>query len=169
MYRAENRIARPIRCPVWSLISGLPEEQRPALVRGDCAFGNENVMCELEGIVQSYLFKLKQTAHVKRLLKRLWKHRSWCDVGQGWEACEDNLTLTGWSKSRRVIVMRHAVRGELVAELPKAKRGNIKSIKNTLLTAEQTSLCFIDENAPEKLWQYAVLVTNTDLPVLACP
>lgn len=147
------------------LIVDLPEAQRPALVRGDCAFGNEKVMCELEGIAQSYLFKLRQTANVKRLLTRLWRHRSWCDVGQGWEACEDNLTLTGWTRSRRVIVMRHAVRGELVAELPRAKRGSIKSIKNTPLT-EQTNLCFIDENAPEKLWEYAVLVTNTNLPVV---
>lgn len=47
-------------------------------------------------------------------------------MGQGWEACEDNLTLSGWIKSRRAFVMRRDVRGELVAELPKAKRGRKK-------------------------------------------
>lgn len=144
------------------LITELPNEQRPTLVRGDCAFGNEHVMRELEDIAQPYLFKLKQTANVKRLFTRLWQHHAWYDVGQGWEACEEQLRLTGWTQSRRVIVMRHAVRGELVAEVKKAKRP-AKATKNA--QAQQISLCFIDENAPEKLWEYAVLVTNTDLAV----
>ena len=145
------------------LITGLSKEQRPTLVRGDCAFGNEHIMRELEDIKQTYLFKLKQTANVKRLFTRLWRQSTWCDVGQGWEACEDKLTLTGWTQSRRVIVMRHAIRGELVAEVKKTKR-RTKAIKEA--QAQQMSLCFIDENAPEKLWEYAVLVTNSDFAVV---
>lgn len=147
------------------LITDLPDGQRPTLVRGDCAFGNENVMREMEEIEQPYLFKLRQTANVKRLFTRLWRHRAWCDVGQGWEACEDELKLSGWTQSRRVIVMRHAIRGDLVAQVQKTKRKKIKALGHT--EPQQTSLCFIDENAPEKLWEYVVLVTNTSLPV-AC-
>lgn len=147
------------------LISELPKEQRPQLVRGDCGFGNEAMMCELEAIQQSYLFKLKQTANVKRLIARQWKQRCWSDAGQGWEACEDRLTLTGWTRARRVIVMRHAIRGDLLAEVPKAKRGSAKSGKSKKTEATQTSLHFIDENAPAKLWEYAVLVTNSDYDI----
>jgi hypothetical protein len=144
------------------LIADLPSEQRPYLVRGDCGFGNEVVMNELESIHQSYLFKLRQSSNVKRLIARLWKQRYWVDVGQGWEACEDSLTLQGWSKARRVVVMRHAVRGDLVTEAPKNKRHQAKIGDRKKRQSAQTSLCFIDENAPTKLWEYAVLVTNTE-------
>ena len=67
------------------LLSTLRPEQRPKLVRGDCAFGNEKMMCELEECEQSYLFKLKQSANVKRLVQRQWRQSCWRDVGQGWE------------------------------------------------------------------------------------
>jgi Transposase DDE domain group 1 len=147
------------------LISRLPKEQRPQLVRGDCGFGNENVMCELETIEQAYLFKLKQSSNVKRLIERQWRQRAWRDAGQGWEACEDTLKLTGWTQARRVIVMRHAVKGNLVAEVQKPERKSGKSAKSKKQEPQQTSLCFIDENAPAKLWEYAVLVTNTTYEV----
>jgi Transposase DDE domain group 1 len=142
------------------LIGRLPKAQRPQLVRGDCGFGNEAVMCDLEAIAQYYLFKLKQTSNVKRLIARQWRQRAWRDAGQGWEACEDTLTLTGWTKARRVIVMRHAVKGNLVAESSKTKR-NAGSTKSKHHEPQQICLQFADENAPIKLWEYAVLVTNT--------
>lgn len=148
-----------------ALICGLPNEQRPYLVRGDCAFGSETVMCELESIKQSYLFKLKQTSNVKRLIERQWRQRFWHDAGQGWEACEDSLKLTGWTQARRVIVMRRAIRANLIAEIPNVSQKNKKLGKNKKIEPAQTSLCFIDENAPSKLWEYAVLVTNTDYQV----
>lgn len=142
------------------LICGLAPEQRPRLVRGDCAFGNEGVMCELEEIEQHYLFKLKQTANVKRLIERQWQQSEWCDVGQGWQACEDSLKLTGWSQARRVIVMRHAVKGELLVETSKSKRRGKKSAKGKD-QAPQQSLIFVDKNESAKIWEYAVLVTNS--------
>ena len=146
------------------LIGRLPIEQRPKLVRGDCAFGNEGAMCDLEAIEQPYLFKLKQTSNVKRLIERQWRQRAWHDAGQGWEACEDTLKLSGWTRARRVIVMRHMVRGDLVVETPKTKRRSAKS-KDKKQESKQTTLAFVDQNAPTKLWEYAVLVTNADYEV----
>ena len=146
------------------LICGLPPEQRPRLVRGDCGFGNEGVMCELEEIWQHYLFKLKQTANVKRFIERQWQQSEWCDVGQGWQAYEDSLKLTGWSQARRVIVMRHAVKGELLVETPGAKRRGKKSAKGKA-QAPQQSLIFVDKNEPAKIWEYAVLVTNSSYEI----
>lgn len=143
------------------LVTGLPAGQRPHLVRGDCAFGIEGVTCELEAIEQAYLFKLKQSPNVKRLIERQWGRGDWVDAGQGWEACEDMLKLAGWTRARRVVVMRHAVRGSLLAELPKGKRARAVSKKLAKPEARQASLALIDTNGPVKLWEYAVLVTNT--------
>lgn len=55
------------------LLQALPAEERPRLVRGDIAFGVDPVMSELEQMEQAYLFKLKQTTGVKRLIERLWR------------------------------------------------------------------------------------------------
>lgn len=76
------------------VIGRLPKEQRPQLVRVNCGFSNEVVIRELEGIEQPCLFKLKQTSNVKRLIERQWRRHDWCDVGQGWQACDGSLTLT---------------------------------------------------------------------------
>jgi hypothetical protein len=142
------------------LITGLDKALRPRIVRGDCAFGNEVVMRELEDIEQDYLFKLKQTSNVKRLIERQWGRRDWCDAGQGWEACEDKLTLTGWTKARRVVVMRRAIKGELTAQAPKTRRARAKA--NGTSSAQQACLQFDHERyAPARLWEYVVLVTNT--------
>lgn len=146
------------------LIGRLAREQRPTLVRGDCGFGNERVMRELEDIGQPYLFKLKQSSNVKRLIERQWRRREWCDVGQGWQACDDSLKLTGWTSARRVIVMRRAIKDNLVAEATKPKRSS-KSTKKDKQELAQTCLQFVDVNGPIKIWEYAVLVTNSDYDI----
>lgn len=133
-----------------SLLEGPTPEQRPALVRGDCAFGNERVMAEMEELEQSYLFKLRQTAGVKRLIKRLWSRRQWQAVGHGFDAVEAELQLAGWSRARRVVVLRRRVKDPLLAEV----------------TAQgQQTLLFADAAGDAKLWEYAVLVTNTAHPL----
>lgn len=135
-----------------ALLEELPQAQRPKLVRGDCAFGSEGEMSALEGIGQPYLFKLRQSAGVKQLVKRQWTRRDWCGVGQGWEACEDELRLTGWTQRRRVIVMRRVRKTDLVVEAKRAGRKGKAQV--------QAELHFIDENEPIKSWEYAVLVCN---------
>ena len=97
------------------LLEGLAPEERPVLVRGDIGFGNERVMAEMEEIGQRYLFKLKQTPGVKRLIERLWRQGDWQGVGQGFDAVEGELRLAGWSGARRVVVLRQPVKSSLVA------------------------------------------------------
>ena len=36
----------------------------------------------------------------------------WEDAGQGWEGLEDTLTLVGWSRARRVMVLRRKLTGD---------------------------------------------------------
>ena len=87
-----------------ALLEGLPQGQRPQLVRCDCAYGSEGEMSALQAIGQACLFKLRHSAGVKTLVKRQWQRRDWCPVGPGWDAGEDTLHLTGWTARRRVIV-----------------------------------------------------------------
>ena len=141
------------RAGLLALLEEMPEHQRPKLVRGDCAFGSEGEMGALEAIGQPYLFKLRQSAGVKRLVQRQWTRRHWDSVGQGWEACEDVLRLTGWNQTRRVIVMRRVRKLDLIVEAKRAGRGKGKE-------QVQAELHFIDENEPVKSWEYAVLVCN---------
>jgi hypothetical protein len=71
------------------VLDSLGKGKLPALVRGDCGFGNEPFIVELERRGQPYLFKLRQTSGVKKMLRRQFarKDRSVpgpCD--QGWSA-----------------------------------------------------------------------------------
>jgi hypothetical protein len=134
-----------------TLILALPPEKRPKLVRGDNAFGNEPVMRELEGIGQPYLFKLRQTSGVKQLIERQWASQDWQEVGQGFQAVETELQLSSWSRARRVVVLRRAVKGELAIESKTGKRAK-----------RQASLQFAEPLQPVKVWEYTVLVTNAD-------
>ncbi len=54
--------------------------------------------------------------------------------------------------------MRRAVRGEVLAEVPKGKRGG-KRAKNGTQEPNQLCLAFVDPNTPAKLWEYAVART----------
>jgi hypothetical protein len=137
------------------LLKALPAEERPRLVRGDIAFGVDPVMSELERMAQAYLFKLKQTTGVKRLIERLWRQTDWQDMGDGYHVAETRLQLSGWDHDRRVVVVRRAVRQSLVVEAKKA--GKAKG---------QQTLEFANVDAG-KLWEYAVLVTNSDFDLAA--
>jgi hypothetical protein len=136
-----------------TLLKALPEKQRPHLVRGDIAFGVDPVMRELEDMRQAYLFKLKQTAGVKRLIERLWRDTDWQRMGDGYHAAETRLKLTGWEQDRRVVVVRRAVKHSLAVEAK--PDGKCKG---------QQSLQFANVDAG-KLWEYAVLVTNSEYPL----
>ena len=135
-----------------TLLKALPPEQRPRRVRGDSAFGHQPVMAELESIEQKYLFKLRQTAGVKRLIERQWSRHDGKDIGQGYHAVESNLKRAGWHDARRVVVLRRAVKDALVIEGKAAGKREKRP----------QSLHFADPLEPVKLWEYAVLVTNAE-------
>ena len=102
---------------------------------------------------------------MKTLIKRQWTRRDWTSVGQGWDACEDGLRLTGWTQSRRVIVMRRVRKLDLIVEVQGEVKGKVKvkvkrNGRGKGKDATQTELHFIDENEPVKSWEYAVLVCN---------
>ena len=44
---------------IWAWLDALPAAERPALLRGDIAYGNESVLREAEARYQPYLTKLR--------------------------------------------------------------------------------------------------------------
>lgn len=134
---------------LFRLLESLPADRRPRLIRGDIAFGNEPIMGRAEGLNQGYLFKLRLTKNVKALIEKLFNAPQWEPAGQGWEGVDSEVRLSGWSKSRRVAVLRRRIRPESLT------RQN-----------EQRRLQFCLDNDPGQIYEYAVLVTNADYPVL---
>lgn len=131
-----------------TLLDELSESHKPALVRGDCGFGNEPFILDLEQRNQNYLFKLKQTAGAKKLLTNLFRREDWvAPLGgdQGWWAIEDTLKLSGWSKARRVIVLRRLTK---------------KDIALTKKDAAQYELLLPGERV--QAWEYTILVSNAE-------
>jgi len=135
-------------------LDGLPPERKPKLVRGDNAFGNDELMKELESRQQGFLFKLKMTKNVKRHIAKLFNYSDWIDAGQGWEGQDGELKLLGWLQKRRVVVLRRAIKGEIV-------------IKDE----GQRMFSFVDSNNKngKKItgYEYTVLATNTDYEILS--
>ena len=126
------------------LIERLPIEKRPHLVRGDAGAGGEPTMAALETHGQPYLFKQRLTSNIKRHIERAFARGDWSDAGQGWQGQDGEIQLSGWSKSRRIVVLRRPLIGE------------------TLLceNEEQLQLAFVEKERPIKGYEYAVLVTD---------
>lgn len=102
---------RAVSQTFWRWWEELSPSQRPHLLRGDCAFGNENFLCGCEQPEhqQQYLFRLRLTRGGQALIRKLSHRGGWKDCGQGWHGQEDQLLLQGWSRKRRVIVLRRRI------------------------------------------------------------
>lgn len=115
------------------------------------AYGNESVLREAETRDQPYVSKFKLTSNVKALIKKLFRQSGWEDAGQGWEGMEDSLTLSGWTRARRIVVLRRKLTGEM------------------LLTGKdepQGKFAFIEGDVPKARYEYAIPVTSTAHPIL---
>ena len=89
---------------LWAFLDRTPRDLWPALLRGDSGFGNEGVMRESEARRLPYLFKLRLTRNVRRMIEKL-SGRDWVSAGQGFWAKESEVRLEGWSRQRRAIVL----------------------------------------------------------------
>jgi hypothetical protein len=87
----------------------------------------------------AYLFRLRMTANVRRALMKVMDERDWLDAGQGWWGKEASLRLVGWSRYRRVILLRRKL--------------------------HQPRLSFAEVVPGKEVWEYAALVTSLDSEV----
>jgi hypothetical protein len=138
-------------------------DKAPALVRGDCGYGNEDIIdvCEQRGL--RHLLRLRKTANVKRLIERLFRREDWThatEASQGWQAIEDELRLSGWSKARRVVVLRRRIRHDIA--LTAKKRGQHEANEQLVLALPHDE---VQDNA--QVWEYTVLATNATYDIAA--
>jgi hypothetical protein len=88
----------------------------PSLLRGDNDWGNKAVMSEAERRGQPYLFKLRLRRGVKRVLERAMCETDWQNAGAGWQGKWGAVRLLGWSRQRRVVLLRRRLRQVLLTE-----------------------------------------------------
>lgn len=151
--RPGNESAAKYTMPgLWTFLEGLPRGARPAFLRGDCNFGNERDMCDAEARSIAYVFKLRQTSNVKKLIRAVFSQGQWVPAGQGWEGVEDLLRLSGWTKKRRVLVLRRRLKTAIALE------GG-----GTALGTQQLQLVETEEGVVH--YEYVVLITSLSGPI----
>ena len=138
---------------LWALVDRIPRDCWPTLLRGDSGIASESVMGQAEQRGIDYLFKLRLTKNVKGLIQRTFAKRGWQDAGQGWQGKEETLRLHGWSRQRRVMVLRRKLKGSVVA-----------GVRDGF---DQLQLGFAEIEDDTELYEYAVLATSLQEDVLA--
>jgi hypothetical protein len=137
---------------LWRLLDHLGPHRSPSLLRGDKAWGVEPVMAEAEQRDLAYLFRLRLTKNVRGALERSMRDANWSDAGRGWEGKETALRLMGWSRQRRIILLRRKLRGDL-------------AMAETAQSA-QKRLSFAEIDSSGEVWEYAALVTSLNDEIL---
>ena len=100
--------------------------------------------------------RLRQTANVQRLVARQFARQDWSRADhQGCQMVEDQLQLHGWSKKRRVVVVRQRIRGGIARE----RRVDDKQLR--------LELAGPSVHEGERLWEYAVMVSDMAYPLEA--
>src|ERR1700761_240930 len=151
--QAGNQHAAKHSAPgLWTLLDRLGPQCAPWLLRGDRDWGNEGVISEAERRGQAYLFKLRLTKRVKRALERAMRDDDWHDAGASWQGKHGAIRLMGWSRQRRVVLLRRRLAGVMITQ-PQAHG--------------QLALGFVEiDEARQEAWEYAVLVTSLEAEVV---
>ena len=154
--QAGNQTAPSFAQPeLWAFLDGLPEPSRPVFLRGDCHWGSEKAMAGAEQRQLPYLFKLKQSANVKKLIGQIFQQEGWVEAGQQWQGRDEVLQLSGWSKARRVVVLRRPVRSK-----PAVEAEAVDKKKSKRKAAKQLTLDLPELTHQGVHYEYVVLVTS---------
>jgi hypothetical protein len=137
---------------LWALLERIGRDRWPRLLRADKGFASDALMarCEAEGL--PYLMRLRLTKNVNRAIERLAGRSDWTDAGQGWQGIETTLKLTGWTRARRVVLLRRRIEAERAA--------------SPVERADQPLLSFPTVLEPSQTYEHAALVTSLSEPIL---
>jgi Transposase DDE domain group 1 len=141
---------------LWAWLDQQPRSRWPQLLRGDVSWGTERMMEQAEARALPYLFKLRQSPNVKKHVAKLLNWREWEYAGGGWQGVTSELRLNGWSRARRVVVLRRLVRDPLAVTEPDPSTGQ----------AVLAGMAELSKQGRE-LYEYAVLVTSLQEEVLS--
>ena len=161
--QAGNKTAPSFAQPdLWAFLEGLEDKSRPVFLRGDCHWGSESALLGAEAHNLGYVFKLKQSTNVKKLIAQLFKQEEWVDAGQKWEGRNDALRLSGWTKARRVVVLRRPLANQpaMAAEVREKKKSQRRK------RSDQMTLDLPEIHHKGVQYEYAVLVTSLPDPIL---
>jgi Transposase DDE domain group 1 len=110
---------------MWRILDALPRSHWPYMVRGDCAYGVEIVLNQCEDRGLPHLSKLRNTPNVKKLVQQSLREGAvWQDAADGWQYLESTLQLCGWSKKRRVVLVREGPTIAPVGQNAKRRRNH---------------------------------------------
>ena len=153
--QAGNQTASKYAQPgLWAWLDRRPREQWPVLMRGDIGWGTEGMMVDCEKRSLPYLFKIRQTTKVKRHIAELFGREDWAAAGGQWQGMASELQLSGWSRKRRVVVLRRRIRESL------AVRAGASGKHQPALFGT------VEVMAAGELYEYAVLVTPLEEAVI---
>lgn len=139
---------------LMTLLERLPDGSKPQFIRGDCDWGTDKTMTEMEQSDYRYLFKMKKTKCVKELIYKSHGQGNWRHFKAGWEAKEASLKLMGWNQARRVVIVRRQLSKSDDLVLEYQQQG-------------QQQLAFLDGPEDMKAFEYSVLVTNLESDVIS--
>ena len=153
--QAGNQSASSYSAPgLKELLTKLPDTHKPEFVRGDCDWGSDAIMTDLESSGMDYLFKLKRSSNVKKLINKHHCLGGWKRFKEGWQAVESRLHLPSWSRERRVVIIRRQI-----------KKNADVGIESKLLG--QQEFAFVENSDDIKIYEYAVLVTSLENEVVS--
>jgi hypothetical protein len=92
---------------------------------------------------------------VKKLIGQMFGKPEWVDAGQNWQGLESELRLSGWTKKRRVVLLRRPLREKDAAAAAEKERR----------TAQQLNLDLPEATYQGVRYEYAVLVTSMQYEV----
>ena len=100
--KAGNEHASAHSAPaLWGLLDRLGRDRWPWLLRGDADFGTERIMSRAEQEGMPYLFKLRSTRNVKRLIEKAMGEAAWLAragrVRRRPCGCRAGAGTVGWS------------------------------------------------------------------------
>ena len=146
--QAGNQSASSYSAPgLWSLLARIPKAHWPRFIRGDCDWGNDGVMTDAEQRGMDYLFKLRQSKYVKKLILRNHCKSDWEHTVQGWEALSTELKLSTWKQARRVVLVRRRLQKDVV-------------IAPDVQKALPRQLSWVEPAEEMAAYEYSVLVTS---------
>ncbi len=92
---------------------------------------------------------------MKKLIGQIFNQEDWVEAGQKWEGRIDELRLSGWSKARRVVVLRRPLPNK-----PAAETETVGKKKTGRKAAKQMTLDLPEVNYKGVQYEYVVLVTS---------
>ena len=112
-------------------------------------------MSELETLGCHYLFKIKKSSAVRRLIHKAHCSGGWVRYNKDWEGKETELKLGSWRQSRRAIVVRRRLPDNASLLLEKKTEDG------------QQTLALLTGDDDIKAYEYSVLVTSLDDDIIS--